>query len=54
MHQKKSMFESLNRQGAEFENAPIEEEGQKMTVDIASLLAFGGICYEYADILKRE
>lgn len=55
MHGQKSALENLNRPGAEYVlTAPGMSLADKNRLDIASILAFGGVCTEYLDILKEE
>jgi glutamate--cysteine ligase len=52
MHDRKHAFENLNRPGAQFAQAEISEEA-KVRLDMASALAFGGVCYEYREKMQR-
>jgi glutamate--cysteine ligase len=55
IHEKKSEFENLNRPGVDYQmEAPGLKPDDQTRLDIASLLAFGGVCLEYERILKAE
>ncbi len=50
MHEKKDPRGNLNRKGSQFSNDADVTPEQNLRMDVASLLAFGGICREYESV----